>query len=93
MIPQVSMLLSVLLAGAGAGAQCPDTVAPDTSAFSEAAGCVWADADEGHRFDSREQALGRCRSVGTLSEAKNEAAGVQGSVRAGGSPDGDPERG
>ena len=74
MIPHLSVLLSVLLAGAGA--QCPDTVAPDTSAFSEAAGCVWADADEGHRFDSREQALGRCRSVGTLSEAKNEAAGV-----------------
>ena len=88
MIPHLSVLLSVLLAGAGAGAQCPDT-----SAFSEAAGCVWADADEGHRFDSREQALGRCRSVGTLSEAKAEAAGVQGSVRAGGSPDGDPERG
>ena len=23
--------------------------------------CIWADADEGHRFEGWEQALGRCR--------------------------------
>ena len=39
--------------------QCPNS--GPTFGFSETAGCLWADADEDHRFDTLEQARARCR--------------------------------
>ena len=39
--------------------QCPES--GPTFGFSEAAGCLWADPDEAHRFDTLDQARARCR--------------------------------
>ena len=46
----------------GAVAQCPDYAnGLLNAAWSESAGCLWADADETHRFDNFDQAKSRCK--------------------------------
>ena len=55
---------ALVLAGVlgAAVAQCPDyTNGLLNAAWSESAGCLWADADETHRFDNFDQAKARCK--------------------------------
>ena len=51
--------LSSLVTADLAEADCPTENV--NVAWSESLGCVWADEDETHRFDSYEAALSRCK--------------------------------
>ena len=43
-------------------AQCPAGLEGlDNAIFTASMGCVWADSEEDHRYDTYEQALGRCK--------------------------------
>ena len=51
--------LSSLVTAEMAEADCPTENV--NVAWSESLGCVWADKEEGNRFDSYEAALSRCK--------------------------------